>query len=355
MAGSSNTYKVGLHNVGSYQVSGRPWLKSNTIADEEVQYYLLPNVSKTLHVCNDHNAASHDMLVAFPEPRMAANLFDTGNNNFTATFDSLETLTLSVWFKFENTTNTRLLDLTDLADNSLVRVQNAGNKLKLSVNGTFGVPPAYQTGNIIVANQWHHIVVTVSKTNSTAKLYFDGAFQGTVAVAISDGVKKIALGHYNGTNFDGLYSDIFLFDDELGATEAADLFNGVGNINPREHSRASNLISWWAFENNAHKNYFTPADTGTTVFDRISSNNLTLLSGGGGTPLTPVTYEIGRHASSIFNENKCYILSGQEQADFNFKTSLVAVKAVGGSLGYSIYGSLTGIPASRLRGTGLYD
>ena len=355
MAGSSNTYKVGLHNAGSYQVSGRPWLKTNAIADEEVQYYLLPNVSKTLHVCNDHNAASHDMLVAFPEPRMAANLLDTGNNNFTATFDAQGTLTVSGWFKYEDLSgNARLLDLTDASNNSKVRIQNSGDKLRIVPNGNGGAAQNTPAG-VIVLGEWHHFVVTVTRAGSDISLYVDGSLRAQVtAVAVDADVEKIALGHHSGTNFDGLYSDIFLFDDVLIATEARDLFDGVGNIDPREHSRASNLISWWAFENNTHKDYFTPADTGTTVFDRISSNDLTLSAGGTGT-LSPVTYEIGRHAYSIFNESKCYILSGQEQADFNFKTSLVAVKAVGGSLDYSIYGSLTGIPASRLRGTGLYD
>tara|TARA_R110000824_G_scaffold136090_1_gene299612 strand:+ start:111 stop:1175 length:1065 start_codon:yes stop_codon:yes gene_type:complete len=354
MAGLSDTYKVGLQNVGSYQVSGRPWLKSNSIADEEVQVHAFPNVTKEIHVCNDHNAQSHTLNVAFPEPRMGANLLDLGNNNFATTFSALGTLTVSAWFKYETLGNLRLLDLTDPSDNSLVRVQNVGARLKLSVNGDFAVPPAFQTGNIMTANTWHHIVVTVDKPGAIASLYFDGALQGSVSVAISSDVEKISLGHNSGTNFDGSYSDIFLFNDVLDATESAALFNGVGHIDPRDHSKSSNLVSWWAFENNFYKNYFSTPDTGLIAYDRISTNNLILGQGGAGS-LTPATFELGPQTSRAFATGQAFQLIGAQQVDISAKCIFMAVQSVGGTLEYSIFSSLTGIPAERMKGIGTYE
>jgi|13_taG_2_1085334.scaffolds.fasta_scaffold01139_8 hypothetical protein len=358
MAGSSDTYKVGLQNVGSYQVSGRPWLKSNSIVDDEVQTYSFPNVTKEIHVCNDHNAQSHTLNIAFPEPRMGLNLFDTGNNNFSATFDALEVLTISLWFKYETLTSARLLDLTDASNNTLVRVQNSSARLKLSVNGNFALPPspgtAFQTGNILSANTWHHIAITVDKAGQNVNLYFDGALQGSVAVAIDYAIEKISLGHFSGTNFDGSYSNAFLFSNVLDPSQSYALFDGAGRDDPRNHSSSDTLVSWWAFENNFYKNYFATADTGLLVYDRNSTNNLILGPGGSGT-LTPATFELGPQTSRAFANGQFFKLVGQQQIDISAKCIFMAVQCDGAALDYSIFSSLTGIPAERMKGIGTYE
>jgi len=43
-------YKVGLHNVGSYQVSGRPWLTGSDIGDGAEQKHEFPTVTKSFTV-----------------------------------------------------------------------------------------------------------------------------------------------------------------------------------------------------------------------------------------------------------------------------------------------------------------
>lgn len=351
-------YTAGISNVGSYLVSGRPWLKTSTIADGAVEFYHFPKVTKQITIHNDHQGAGHDLFVAFPEPRMAANLADSGNTNFTATFTATPTITVSGWFKYETLSgNARLLDLTDSSNNSLVRLQNNGTALRIVPNNLGG--SAVQTSSgAISAGSWHHFVVTVTKTGSNISLYLDGnstpAAQLT-SPAITSDIEKIALGHHSGTNFDGLYSDIFLFNDTLTSGQATALFNGVGSIDPRNHSKSGNLVSWWAFENNFYKDYFATPDTGTTIFDRVSSNNLLLGAGGSGA-LTPVTFGIGRHHASVFYESQSYLLDGQENMTIEAKSTFMSVKCSGGSLDYSIHASLTGIDPERMgRETGLYD
>ena len=351
-------YTAGISNVGSYLVSGRPWLKTSTIADGAVEFYHFPKVTKQITVHNDHQGAGHNLEVAFPEPRMAANLADSGNTNFTATFTASGTLTVSGWFKYESLTgNARLLDLTDSSNGSLVRIQNNGTALKIVPNGVGGSGDQTSSG-AISAGSWHHFVITVTRTGSNISLYLDGNSTAAAEItspAITDNIEKIALGHFSGTNFDGLYSDIFLFNDTLTGAQAAALFNGVGSIDPRNHSKSANLVSWWAFENNFYKDYFATPDTGTTIFDRVSSNNLLLGAGGSGA-LTPATFDLGRHYASVFNENQSYLLNGQKNMTIEAKSTFMSVKCSGGSLDYSIHASLTGIEPERMgRETGLYD
>ena len=58
----SNVYGVGLRNVGSYQVSGTPWVTGSAIANTIVQEHDLPTVSKSFTFIN---TGGHDLLVHF--------------------------------------------------------------------------------------------------------------------------------------------------------------------------------------------------------------------------------------------------------------------------------------------------
>ena len=59
-------YKVGLHNVGSYQVSGKPWITGSTsiAADAEVKVSF-PQVAKSVTVINTDTSGNDDIYVHF--------------------------------------------------------------------------------------------------------------------------------------------------------------------------------------------------------------------------------------------------------------------------------------------------
>ena len=59
-------YNVGLHNVGSYQSSGRPFITGSTIADDDQCHMVeFPSVSKSFTVINTTAAGSGDIRVHF--------------------------------------------------------------------------------------------------------------------------------------------------------------------------------------------------------------------------------------------------------------------------------------------------
>lgn len=75
-------YDVGLHNVGSYQVSGRPFVTSSVIPASGAQpnYWKVefPMVTKEITIANNSNQTNEDIRIAFSEN----GLNDTVRNYF---------------------------------------------------------------------------------------------------------------------------------------------------------------------------------------------------------------------------------------------------------------------------------
>ena len=172
-------YTAGISNVGSYLVSGRPWLKTSTIADGAVEFYHFPKVTKQITIHNDHLGAGHDLFVAFPEPRRAINMpgapGDADAEYFSSTFASSGTVTVGIWFKFEGSLPSaeRILELRDTAGTSgtSLRVQTkSSNKIRLIVNNDVRVDHTDASSAIrpdsaalLTADTWFHLAITINK------------------------------------------------------------------------------------------------------------------------------------------------------------------------------------------------
>ena len=64
--GTFEKYTVGLHNVGSYQSSGKPFITGSTIADDDQCHMIeFPSVSKSFTVINTTTATAGDIRVHF--------------------------------------------------------------------------------------------------------------------------------------------------------------------------------------------------------------------------------------------------------------------------------------------------
>jgi hypothetical protein len=226
---------------------------------------------------------------------------DADTEYFSSTFASSGTVTVGIWFKFEGSLPSaeRILELRDSAGTSgtSLRVQNRTNtKLRLLVNNG----AAIDSSAVLTADTWFHLAVTVNKTAPETKVYLNGSLVLTnSSTTPTSDLGKLFLGG-SVANSNGFYSDCTLFNAVLSASEISALYNGVGNINPTTHSQAANLVSWWAFEDNFYKDYFATPDTGTTIFDRVGSNNLQINSG-------TATFDLGRHHASVFNESQSYL------------------------------------------------
>ena len=62
------TPRAGIASVGSYQISGTPYVSSSTLADGHVLQFDLPAVSRRLLIRNDSVAQATSLVVAFDNP-----------------------------------------------------------------------------------------------------------------------------------------------------------------------------------------------------------------------------------------------------------------------------------------------
>lgn len=331
MAGSSDTYKVGLHNVGSYQVSGRPWLKDVVLTGVESRLFEFPNVTEFIRICNDHNSNNHNLEIVFCEPKRAINFGGTAEYLNTS-FSAIDQLTISAWIKIEGTiANQRLIEISG---GNGVRVQTGSTAdLRLRVSTTTAT-----TGVTVSAGEWINVTAVINGTSN--KLYLNGSFLVENTADAGTGLNGLSIGGL-AAGYDGIYDELVLFSSGLNDSEVSELYNAGAMMKIRGHSRVSSLVSHWAFEDNEYKQFYSTPDATNLIYDRISGNNLSLTNG-----VTPLVFEDGRLIENAFARHKITLV-GQEQINLHCKAKQIFIRSTN-NLELSIAAGLTSISASRM-------
>lgn len=326
-------YSVGLQNVGSYQVSGRPFLKDLSLTGGQKVLVEFPNVTNKIKICNDHNGSGHELEIMFCEPRRAID-FTSTNEYLSSTFSSVEQFTVSAWIKLQGTiANLRLIQMTGGVD---FRLQTTTTpNLRLIVNGDI------QTDTTLLSvGQWINVAVTSNGTDNN--LYLNGQLILQSAGDASGGFTGLDIGGSGIIGYDGTYDELVLFSTALDDSEVAELYNNGAAMKIQNHSQSSSLVSHWAFEDNNYKNFYATPDATNLIYDRISGNNLNLTGGA----LTPLTFVDGRAIENAEARHKI-TLSGQEQITLSAKCKQIFLHALN-NLEVGIDAPLTGIPANRM-------
>jgi hypothetical protein len=109
----------------------------------------------------------------------------------------------------------------------------AERAIQVSVGGAtsrFASGPFFDCG----IDEWRHVVVTVRTDtggNQTALLYVEGVYEGTLGMSgdFENNTSPVGIGKDGETSnwFVGAVDDVRLFDRELTADEAAELFNSI--------------------------------------------------------------------------------------------------------------------------------
>lgn len=340
-----STYKVGLQHAGSFISSGKPFLKTNSsLADGATEYIKFPNVTKKIKVKN--HSTSGVLKIGFADN--ARRGFDMPSASVTDRFDgsfgsALSAVTVSVWLK-DRTLDTflRIMAFTGagITDTRLQGRSSGGNKggLRFLIEGNQN-DSAF---NLTPADTWVHIVAVLNGTDN--RIYVNGDLVITNTNAVGGGLSNptgISFGDTTTANHDGLYDEIYVYNTAFTTDEVGELYNSGAYFDPRDHSKAANLLSWWAFEDNAYRNYFDTADTTSTINDRIGSNNLT--KGGTGTG----AFVNGRQLDTAVNSHSL-ILSPGAEIELNVKTKSMFLFADGATQDFDVYASLTNIPSERM-------
>lgn len=299
-------YTVGLQNVGSYQVSGRPWLKTAAFSGVQSIFYEFPNVTDFIKVINDVNGDTANLDIVFCEPRRSANMPD-GNEYLSTSITATQEVTLSMWVKFDVLANptpgdVRIANFTGTGVDIRVQTRNVDEIRTVVSSG--GTTTATTSTSPLAINEWFNMIFVVKSGDS--KIYLNGQLltETVNTQTISAAFDNLSLGSTSSNN-DGSYSNIYLFNRALTESEIAKVYNGSYKTSPDNSSIIPDLTSWWAFEDNNYKTFFTQADTTTTIFDRVSSNNLVLDSGA-------LTFEDGYQLDNALSRHKITLVDQQE-------------------------------------------
>jgi hypothetical protein len=82
-------YNVGLQNVGSYQVSGRPWCKHFTTAAGEITYVPFPNVTESIWAHFEENGVGNQIQLAFTDNLRRGLDMSNSNDYYSASISGL--------------------------------------------------------------------------------------------------------------------------------------------------------------------------------------------------------------------------------------------------------------------------
>jgi len=331
----SSFYNVGLQNVGSYQVSGIPFARHYGPATAgEIVYFEFPNVSKSIYMHFDDNANGHSVDYAFCEPRTGMDMPDD-QEYFETSGLNLSEFTVSFWVK-DITTGTRIIEF----DDETAIVVAGGFLLRLAVQSN--IVTTYTLPN---PSEWNLITLSIGSTEST--LYVNGVNVGSGAFAKTRTATELFIGSYRAAiNSDALYDDMSLFSIALNDEEVMELYQATSLATLLEHSRADSLVSFWDFENNTYKTFYSNPDDGRNVYDRVSNNHLAWNDGGSATPLD-ATYVPGRIIDNAL-ERHSITETGHQELTLNCKAKGILARFNNNNDELSIFASLTNIPASRM-------
>ena len=270
-------YSVGLRNVGSYKVSGQPYITGSAVnAGSEVKIEF-PFVTKniTIRIPSPPNAAMDNRSAGIRFQTLGGP-FDLGGAG--------KPFTISLWHK-NTATQAEYLNknkgpLAFLVGGGVVDAINTPRPAYTAVSGSFRLQSGGESTSIAGALQWfqpngndnwYHLLIT-QHTASTTSVYTNGVFRTSLA---SDRPNWDGLAWpRNGSSLLSSMDEIVVWDDGFTQEEAEELYNSGEHYNPLTHSKKANLIAWYQMGDH-HLDSPGPlvGSTGAQLYDAIDSND----------------------------------------------------------------------------------
>ena len=346
------SYSVGLQNVGSYQVSGRPWSKTLTVTDGAQQKIELPSVSKKIRI--KKQGSSGTLYFAFrnmftqQSRAVDINIDDFYESNIGA---GSTTFSVSFWLYTGNLSATPVVVFQGGFANDILTFQKDGTALAISQTNTGGTTINASVANFSF-NEWHHFSYQYDNSTNIFQLYVDTVQVVSQVNARSGGLRRLRFSNTGAGTFDGPYDEISYWGQSLSQAEVTELYNQGNYFDPTTHSAAGSLMHWWAFEDDAGVGDAIDsngADTIGTIQDRISTANLILNNGSGGTQAVFVDSKEGWFVQSTTPSfNNTISIINQDEFEISCKCKEFYIVADGADVDVDIFASLTNIPSSRM-------
>ena len=332
-----DSYKVGLHNVGSYRVSGRPWLKTLTLNPGESASILFPSVVSGLIASTDSDVDVVKLGFLNPDSFESSKAIDMADNSSTyyesdsyGGMDASGGISISFWFKpLSSSGDQRLLQYNNT--NFRLQTRESISQLRLVLPG----PITKDSGVEYIKDAWNHVVVTFK--NNQSVVYTNGE-KGATETTYSSilNLSNVFFGS-TGASYQDDLDDALVINRSVTDEEVLELYNGGSLIDPTQLSFYSDVISYWAFDDT-----LSPPDTLNQIEDRKSNYDLFLTQAS--TPAPSFIDRTNIPMSNLLSLKKSY-------TTMNCKTKRLFVKALTtntGPVNVSIFASLTNIPSQRM-------
>jgi hypothetical protein len=346
-------YTAGLNNVGSYQVSGKPFVTASTISDGVEQQIEFPQVTNNITVKLDSENSVTKKFYTHNGQFGSADLSMTLGTNFS----------LVTWMKVGNFSQTNSFIIYTQYVRLFYKSNNKNLYLWVDTVGTSGVGAADKF--VFDLSPMTHVVVTMDHDNET-KLYLNGNLMQTTDLS-SDNAQ------INGNNiiygsttkdFDLSVLEGAIFTSTLNQAQIDEAYNSGKYFDLKSHSQAASLQNYWTFGDDPSDTFNNngPSSTVTaTINDTVGSDNLSItsadnddeivegshtFSGGGGE--LRVHYRSTGSSNVATNHHYWTLDSQNESITMNVKTKEIYLSSDGGDIDYSLHADLTTIPTSSM-------
>ena len=364
-----NVYGVGINSVGSYRVSGVPHISSLTIADLEEKVVSFPDVTKNI-ILNKTSTGGEARVYFVPKgtQKKALQFNDLSpTDGFIDNFFTIplgvgeqDTFTFSMWFKANVARNgqnailyspggshgpSQTMKIMSLQASNPSAGARFRTQLKDRVLGNT-TPQLDVTLPYYNQTEFVHYLISVGSTKY--EVYVNGSKHGSSGVSIPNGIDDMPNIQFPRAMATPLTLAQFTFwDKPLDSNEVSELYNNGHYLNPQSHSAATNLSSWFIFDNTVASN----PDTSTKVFDRVGNLTGSVINSGGQSNSAtyvdgPGNFQTG--STSITNMHYLTLTDDRPTMTLNCKCKEIYLMATGSSQTVNVTANLTNIPASKM-------
>lgn len=365
-------YTVGLHNVGSYQVAGSPYVTASTVSQDTETQIEFPNVTNNVTVKLDSAGGvtydSIEMSGAFYFETQSK-IYNHDGNNYS----------ISCWVSSSGHAESNEQSLFSFGSRfgQCVREKNGQYQLfTRTVGGTALVTP-----QAIKTSGWEFVTFTVSGSETAVagdinnKIYINSARTDNDITTDSTDARiqntypngnggKFLIGPLSGPFHGDTFKirDLILWDGILEQADVNDIYNS-GLYNDYTTGPSLTKLVWVKSNLINHGSGLVPVNYGTSggefhqrLFD--SPDDTILVSsdspfeseeGGGSGGELRIHYRSTGSLPNVEANKHYWTLSSQdEEIKMNVKTKEIYLSAVDGDCDFSLQADLTNIPASRM-------
>lgn len=355
-------HTAGLQNVGSYQVSGKPFVTASTVTDGTEEQIEFPEVSNNITVKLDSASGGvtkngYRLNGEFRLDEIGSN-YTLGNNE-----------TWVMWMNESGSTNSLHYLLRHQSPNGPQVLYNAINGTWQFGQFTSGTPSFKSITFTHEIDTMSHIVITLDNTDAM-KVYINNSLKGTLDLSTYNGNPNsslLSLGTH-AVNHQYSFIEVARFSTTFDSDDVSEAYNGGEYFDLNSHSQASNLQNYWTFGDDPGDTFNNNGDSAKVTFTIVDTKGNSNLSDGNALlidnddEIVAFTHTFGsaggelrvhfRSTGSLPNvaTNKHYwtLDSQNESITMNVKSKELYLSADGGDCDYSVEAELTNIPSSRM-------